>query len=194
MVLEKTPESPLDSNEIKPFNSKGNQPWIFTGRTDAEAPILWPPDAKSCLIGKDPNAGKNWGQEEKRTTENKMVGWHQRLNGDKFEQTLGVKGRETWRAAVHGVAKSWTRLSNWTTTTTKEESETEEKATRSRDWMVWPLAKGCQQPLEGEKEKNKFFSWASRNDRILLTPWFRPHETHFALLISRPVSDTSVLF
>ena len=87
-MLEKTLESPLDCKEIKPVNPKGNQPWIFIGRTDAkaEAPILWPPDAKSWLIRKDPDAGKDWGQEEKGTTEDEMVGWHQQLNGQKFEQ------------------------------------------------------------------------------------------------------------
>ena len=76
----------------KPVNPKGNQSWIFIGRTDAEAeaPILWPPDLKNWLTGKDPDAGKDWGQEEKGTTEDEMVGWHQRLNRHAFEQTLGV--------------------------------------------------------------------------------------------------------
>ena len=81
-------ESPLDSKEIKPVNLKGNQPWIFTGRTDAEAPILWPPDAKHQLIGKDPDAGKDWGQEE-RVTEDEMVGWHHQFNGRELGQTPG---------------------------------------------------------------------------------------------------------
>ena len=87
MLLEKTLESPLDSKEIKPVNPKGNQPWIFMGKTDAEteAPILWPPDAKSWLTVKDPDAGKDWGQEEKGTTEDETVGWHHRLNGHEFE-------------------------------------------------------------------------------------------------------------
>ena len=78
VVLKKTLESPLDSKEIKPVNPKGNQPWIVIGRTDAEAeaPILWPPDRKRQLIGKDPDAGEDWGQEEKRVTEDEMVGWH----------------------------------------------------------------------------------------------------------------------
>ena len=91
VVLEKTLESPLDSKEIKLINPKGNQPWIFTGRTDteAEAPILWPPDAKSWLIGIDPDAGKDRKQEEKGTTEDEMVGWHHQLNGHEFEQALG---------------------------------------------------------------------------------------------------------
>ena len=73
VLLEKTLESPLDGKEIKPVNPKGNQPWIFTGRTDAEAPILWPPDGKSWLIGKDPDAGKDWRQKEKRATEDKII-------------------------------------------------------------------------------------------------------------------------
>ena len=91
VVLEKTLESPVDCKEIKPDNPKGNQPWIFIGRTDAEAeaPILWPPDEKSRLFGKDPDAGKDWGQEEKGVTEDEMVGWHHRFNGPEFEQTLG---------------------------------------------------------------------------------------------------------
>ena len=120
VVLEKTLESPLDCKEIKPVNPKENQPWILTERTDAEAetPILWLPDAKSWLIGKDPDAGKDWGQEEKGTTEDKMVGQLHQLNEYESEQTVEiVKDREPWCAAVHGVAKSWTQLSDWTTTT-----------------------------------------------------------------------------
>ena len=89
VVLEKTLESPLDSKEINPVNPNGNQPWIFIGRTDAEAPILGPPDAKNWLTGKDPDAGKEWRQEEKGMTEDEMVGWHHRLNGHGFEQAPG---------------------------------------------------------------------------------------------------------
>ena len=93
-MLEKTLESPLDYKEIKPVNPKGNQFWIFTGKTEAEAeaeaPILWPPDVKNWLIGKDPDAGKDWRQEEKGTTEDEMVGWYHWLNGLEFEQALGV--------------------------------------------------------------------------------------------------------
>ena len=86
VVLEKTLESPLDCKEIQPVHSKEDQSWVFIGRTDVEAetPILWPPDAKSWLIWKDPDAGKDWGQEEKGMTENEMVGWHHRLNGHEF--------------------------------------------------------------------------------------------------------------
>ena len=89
VVLEETLESPLESKEIKPVNPKGNQSWIFIGRTGAEAPILWPPDAKNWLIRKDPDAGKDWRQEEKGTTEDEMVGWCRRLNGHEFEQAPG---------------------------------------------------------------------------------------------------------
>ena len=90
-VLEKTLESPLDCKEKQPVHPKGNQSWIFIGRTDVEAetPILWPPDVKSWLTGKDPYAGKDWGQEEKGTTE-EIVGWHHRLNGRGFKWALGV--------------------------------------------------------------------------------------------------------
>ena len=77
-------------HEIKPVNPKGNQSWIFIGRTDAEVPILWPPEEKSWLIGKDPDAGQDWRQEKKGETEDEMVGWHHRLNGHEFEQTLGI--------------------------------------------------------------------------------------------------------
>ena len=85
--LEKTLESPLDCKEIKPVHPKGNESWIFIGRTDAEAetPILWPPDVKSWLIGKDPDAGKDWRQEEKGMTEYEMIGWHHRFDGHEFE-------------------------------------------------------------------------------------------------------------
>ena len=100
VVLEKTLENLVDSKEIKPVNPKGNQHWILIGRIDAEveAPIVWPPDVKSQLIGKDPDAGKDWGQEEKGATEDEIVGWHQQLNGPEFKQILG--DREGQRSLV----------------------------------------------------------------------------------------------
>ena len=107
-------------------NPKGNQCWIFIGRTDAEAEalVLWPPGGKSQLIGKDPDAGKDWGQEEKGTTEDEMAGWHHQLNGREFEWTPGVgDGQGGRRAAIHGVTKSWTRLSNWTELNWTEEAD-----------------------------------------------------------------------
>ena len=98
VVLEKTFEHPLKSNDSKPDNLKGNQPWIFIGRTEAEAeaPILWLLDVKSQLFGKDPDVGKDWGQEEKGTTEDEMVRWHHQLNGNEFAQTPGdSEGQES---------------------------------------------------------------------------------------------------
>ena len=91
-ALEKTLENLLDCKEIQPVHSRGDQPWVFIGRTDnkAETLVLWPPHAKSWLIGKDPDAGRDWGQEEKGTTEDEMAGWHHRLNGHEFEWTPGV--------------------------------------------------------------------------------------------------------
>ena len=102
-------KSPLDSKKIQPVNPKGNQPWIFIGRTDAEAdaPIFWPSAAKSRLIGKDPDSGKDWGQEKKGATEDEMVGCYHWFNGHEFVQTLGDgKGQEAWHAAVREVAES----------------------------------------------------------------------------------------
>ena len=92
VVLEKTLESPLDCKEIQPVHPKGDQPWVFIGRTDAKAEtrVLWPPHAKCWLIGKDSDAGRDWGQEEKGTTEDEMAGWHHRLNRREFEWTPGV--------------------------------------------------------------------------------------------------------
>ena len=92
VVLEKILESPLDCKEIQPIHPKGNQFWIFIGRTDpeAEAPVLWPPDVKNWLTGKAPDAGKDWRQEEKGTAEDEMVGWHHRVDGHEFEQAPGV--------------------------------------------------------------------------------------------------------
>ena len=120
-VLEKTLESPLDCNEIQPVHPKGDQSWVFVGRTDVETetPILWLPDVKSWLIGKDPDAGRDWGQEEKGTTEDEMAGWHHWLNGHGFGWTPGVGdgqgglaccspwGRKEWDATELKFSKPW---------------------------------------------------------------------------------------
>ena len=116
VVLENTLQSPLDCKEIQSVHSKGDQSWVFFGRNDAKAeiPVLWPPHAKSWLIGKDSDAGREWGQEEKGTTEDEMAGWHHSMDLSLSELRELVMDREAWRAVIHGVAKNQTRLSNWT--------------------------------------------------------------------------------
>ena len=115
--LEKTLKSPL---EIKTVHSKRDQSWVFIGSTDAEAetPVLWPPDGKSWLIGKDPDAGKGWGQEEKRMTEDELVGWHHWLDGHGFGWTLGVGDGQGGLACCsswcHRVVHDWVNELNWT--------------------------------------------------------------------------------
>ena len=119
VVLEKTLESPLDSKQIQPVYPKGNQSWTFIGRTDAgaETPILWPPDGKSWLIWKDPDAGKDWGREEEGMTEDEMVGWHHQLEGHEFEQAPGVGDGQgslaccsPWGCKESDVTSDWTEL------------------------------------------------------------------------------------
>ena len=121
MVLEKTLESTLDCKEIQPVHPKGDQSWVFTGRTDAETetPILWSPDAKNGLLRKDPDAGKDWRQEEKGTTENEMVEWHHWFNGQEFKQPLGDGDGQgsllycsPWGCKESDVTEQW----NWTET------------------------------------------------------------------------------
>ena len=118
-VLEKTLESPLDCKEIQPVHHKGDQSWVFIGGTgfEAETSILWPPDAKSWHIGKDPDVGKDWGQEEKGMTEGEMIGWHHQLNGHEFGWTLGVGDEQAGLACCdswsHKVLDT-TEWLNWT--------------------------------------------------------------------------------
>ena len=124
VVLEKTLGSPLDCKEIQTVHPKGDQSWLFIGRTDdeAETPILWPPDGESWLIWKDPDAGKDWGQEEKETIEDEVVGWHHRLNGHGFGWTPGVGDGQGGLACCDSWGRresdktewlNWTELSSW---------------------------------------------------------------------------------
>ena len=146
--------SPLDCKEIKPVNSKGNQSWIFIGKTDGEveSPILWPLDAKSQLTGKGPDAGKDWGQDEKGVTEDEMVRWHHWLNRHKFEQTPGdSEGQGRKPGVLHsiGVTKSQIWLSNWTTTITIRTSHIV---------VVKPFYVSCR-IKQGRKSQPRFFSY-----------------------------------
>ena len=118
VVLEKILESPLDCKEIKPVNPKGNQSWTFIGRTDAEVLVLWPPDAQNWLTGKDPDVGKDWRQEEKRMTEDEMLGWHHRLDGHEYEQAPGVwwwtgKPGVLQPMGLQRVRHDWSTELNW---------------------------------------------------------------------------------
>ena len=110
-------ESPLNCKEIQPVHTKGNQSWVFIGRTDVEAetPILWPPDVNNWFIWKDPDVGKDWGRKEKGMTEDEMVGWHHWLNGCEFEQTPGDSEGQGSLACCSPWSQNWTWLGNWTT-------------------------------------------------------------------------------
>ena len=159
VVLETMLESPLDCKEIKPVSCKGNQSWIFIGRTvaEAEAPILWPPDVKRQLIGKDPDAGKDWKQEEKGMTEDEMARWYHRLNEHEFEQALGAgDGQGNLSAAVHGVAKSWTRLSTWTRTRQRERKVRSARGSRK--------ASGVGKRESGESSRDQQRPWRPQQE------------------------------
>ena len=189
VVPEKTLESSMESKEIKLVNPKWNQSWIFIGRTDAEAPILWPPDGKNWFIEKDPGAGKDWGQEEKKgMTEDEMVWWHHRLSGHEFEQTLGdSEGQGSLVCHSLWVSKSRTWLSDWTTTNTDTNSwnvcyifrsyishnyQTHDKTERIFMTLVW---------LDCFKVKVKSLSCV----RLFATPWTVAHQAPPSMGFSR---------
>ena len=145
--LEKTLESSLDSKEIQPVHPKGNQPWIFIGRTDAEAeaPILWLLNVKSGLTGKAPDAGKDWRQEEKRVTEDEMVGWHHWLDGHEFEQTPGDSGGQGSLACC----SPWGR----------KESDTTWQLNKNTAVSSFSLLSKCNSSLEVSAESTLFGLW-----------------------------------
>ena len=146
VVLEKTLESPLDCKEIKPVHPKGNPSWIFMGRTDAEAEtsILWPPDVKNWLTGKDPDAGKDWRQEEKGMTEDEMVGWHQWLHGYEFEQSLGVGDGQGSLACCSPWGHQESDTTEWLNRTESQNLVTDWLC-QIRWWIVKGLLLNCEQ-------------------------------------------------
>ena len=140
VVLEKTLESPLDCKEIQPVHSEGDQPCDFFGRNDAKAetPVLWPPYVKSWLTGKDSDAGRDWGQEEKGTTEDEMAGWHHWLDGRGSEWTRGVgDGQGGLVCCDSWVVNSGTQLSDWT-----ELNLVQGELSQAIKWLTWILKKG----------------------------------------------------
>ena len=172
VVLEKTLESPLDCKEIQPVHPKGDQSWVFFGSTDAKAetPILWPPHAKSWLIGKDSDAGRDWGQEEKGTTEDEMVGWHHRLDGHEFEWTPGVGNGQGGLACC----SSWGhKESDWVTELTSWLKWLErafpvvhivKNPLAVQETQVWSLS--SEYPLEeGMAPHSSILSWGIPMDR-----------------------------
>ena len=160
VVLEKTLEHPLDCKEIKSVHPKGNQSWIFIGRIDAEAetPILWPPDAKNWLIWKDPDAGKDWRQEEKGMTEDELVGWHHRLNGHAFEFAPGVGDGQGGLACC----SPWGR----------KESDTTEQLNRTEilrlNWIIHSIKKLFSDIYLGFRSISRLVSGVSQHVDILL--------------------------
>ena len=147
VVLEKTLESPLDCKKIQPVHSKGDQSRVFFGRTDvkAETPVLWPPHAKSWLIGKDSDAGRDWGQEEKGTTEDEMAGWHHWLYGREFEWTLGVGDGQrglaccnSWGHKELGTTErlNWTELTDYQDVSSSQLKSVDSMQSKSKSQQV----------------------------------------------------------
>ena len=141
VVLEKTLESPLDCKEIQPVHSKGDQPWDFFGRNDAEAetPVLWPPHAKSWLIGKNFDAGRDWGQEEKGTTEDEIAGWHHLLNGHEFEWTPGVGDGQGGLACCDSWGRKESDTTDWLNWTEFHSRERWSTCWDISGYMFWRL-------------------------------------------------------
>ena len=158
-VWEDSAESFGLQGDLQPVHPKGNWSWVFIGRTDvkAETPLFWPPDAKSWLICKDPDVGKDWRQEEKGTTEDEIVRWHHWLNGHGLGKLRElVIDREAWCTVVHGVAKSWTRLSNWIELNWSHSCSCFPWMNRSKRWEIWDTKTVSPRVLD------YFMSWSPR--------------------------------
>ena len=166
VVLEKTVESPLDCKEIQPVHSKGDQSWVFFGRTDAKAetPILWPPHAKSWLIGKDSDAGRDWRQEEKGMTEDEIAGWHHWLDGHEFGWTLGVGDGQGGLACCNSWGrKSRTWLSDWTELKDNQSSNTRKLGYVPYRWCQYIISLKDKDSTGQTKSDDLKIYWATSN-------------------------------
>ena len=163
VVLEKTLESPLDCKEIQPVHPKGDQSWVFIGRTDVEAEttIFWPPEAKSWLIWKDPDAGENWGQKEKGTTEDEMVGWHHRLNGHGFGWTPGVGDGQGGLACCSPWGHRESDTTEWLNWTALKVSRGQVTCSGPNSWYIAKLGFKSLMILCLNYYKNVFAMWCS---------------------------------
>ena len=180
VVLEKTLESPLDCKEIQPVQSKRDQSWVFTGRTDAEAetPVLWPPDVMIWIIGKDPDAGKDWRLEEKGTTEDEMVGWHHWLNGYEFEQALGVGDEQ---GGLAGYSPWGCRVRhNWATELKWSDGQFRGRVLRSTNYYVHNKLQGY---IGQYGEYSQCMCASVVSDSV--TPWIVVHQALLSVGFSR---------
>ena len=188
--LEKTLESPLDCKEIQPVHPKGNQSWVFIRRTDAEAetPILWPPHAKSWLIGKDPDAGRDWGLEEKGTTEDEMAGWHHQLDGREFEWTLGVGDGQGSLACCDSQGRKESDM-------TEQLNSTEKEKKGGNKMILWILMISNLLNSEEELELSLGTSDLPRTQRepfpdspSSTSPWHKLQPHHVMTLVNRTLT------
>ena len=177
VVLEKTLESPLDCKEIQPVHPKRDQPWVFIGRTDAnaETPILWPPHARSWLIGKDSDAGRDWGQEEKGTTEDEMAGWHHWLDGREFEWTPGVGDGQGGLVCFDSWGRKesdTTERLNWTEWRCRCGGQTRGHGGGKGGWDDWENGMGTYTlPCEGQMASGNLLGDMGSSAQCSVTTW-----------------------